>query len=68
MALALYYLRNVPTQMRDVLHLSDRFSDYICWGHWPQEAMDQIGKVKEEGYEGRLARVRAEVQGYSEEE
>ncbi len=61
LALALLYFSE-PTQFKYVFELSDKFSEYIIWGRWPKEALAQIGKVNEVE-EGRIARVRAEVQG-----
>ena len=43
LALALFFFRHVPAKLSVIMHLADRFTDYIFDGQWPREAVDQLG-------------------------
>ncbi len=67
-ALSLYFWNrgDKPVPLWHIFGLSDKFFNYIDQGLWPQEAVEQIGKGNEVE-EGRIARVRAEIQGQAQE-
>jgi hypothetical protein len=54
LALAMFYLQHTRYMFRTLFETSDRFAKYIYEGIWPKEAVEQLGKGKDEegGKEG----------------
>jgi hypothetical protein len=47
LALAIWYCTNMRVELRVILHLADRFTEYIQTGVWPREAVSQYGEGQE---------------------
>jgi hypothetical protein len=48
LALAIWYCTHMRVELRVILHLADRFTEYIQTGAWPREAVSQYGEGPQE--------------------